>query len=147
VFPFRGPPSTSGIETFRDGPFRDRRGAFRALSLGNDGWGRAGSPYNDVAHLVRDEGLLGEELSARLFHECRGNDYDVPQAFLAFHPVFVVNQVDGFVCVHSRRVTTLFSRRSHVFRQPSYVHGGVILAPIGQIGTQLALPAHGGRPS
>jgi len=68
VFPFRGPPSTSGIETFRDGPFRDRRGAFR-LSLGNDGWGRAGSPYNDVAHLVRDEGLLGEELSARLFHD------------------------------------------------------------------------------
>lgn len=68
VFPFRGPPSTSGIETFRDGLFRDRRGAFR-LSLGNDGWGRAGSPYNDVAHLVRDEGLFGEELRTRLLHD------------------------------------------------------------------------------
>jgi len=68
VFPFRGPPSTSGIETFRDGPFRDRRGAFR-LSLGNDGWSRAGSPYSDVAHLVQVEGLFGEELRARLFHD------------------------------------------------------------------------------
>lgn len=68
VFPFRGPPSTSGIETFRDGPFRDRRGAFR-LSLGNDGWSRTGSPYNDVAHLVQAEGLFGEELRARLFHD------------------------------------------------------------------------------
>jgi glucose dehydrogenase len=68
VFPFRGPPSTSGIETFRDGPFRDRRGAFR-LSLGNDGWSRVGSPYNDVAHLVQAEGLFGEELRARLFHD------------------------------------------------------------------------------
>ena len=68
VFPFRGPPSTSGIETFRDGTFRDRRGAFR-LSLGNDGWSRAGSPYNDVAHLVQQEGLFGEQLRARLFHD------------------------------------------------------------------------------
>jgi len=68
VFPFRGPPSTSGIETFRDGSFRDRRGAFR-LSLGNDGWSRAGSPNKDVAHLVQREGLFGEELRARLFHD------------------------------------------------------------------------------
>jgi choline dehydrogenase-like flavoprotein len=68
MFPFRGPPSTSGIETFRDGPFRQHRGAFR-LSLGNDGWSRAGSPYNDVAQLVNSEGLFGEELYARLFHD------------------------------------------------------------------------------
>lgn len=68
LFPYRGPPSTSGIETFRDGPFRERRGAFR-LSLGNDGWGRIGSPYNDVAHLVQSEGLFGAELRDRLFHD------------------------------------------------------------------------------
>jgi glucose dehydrogenase len=68
MFPFRGPPSTSGIETFRDGPFRQHRGAFR-LSLGNDGWSRSGSPYNDVAELVNSEGLFGEELYVRLFHD------------------------------------------------------------------------------
>ena len=68
LFPFRGPPSTSGIEAFRDGTFRDTRGAFR-LSLGNDGWGRTGSPYTDVAQLVQTEGLFGNELRERLFHD------------------------------------------------------------------------------
>jgi choline dehydrogenase-like flavoprotein len=37
VFPYRGPLSTSGIETLRDGPFRSRRAAFR-IEIGNDGW-------------------------------------------------------------------------------------------------------------
>jgi choline dehydrogenase-like flavoprotein len=68
TFPFRGPPSTSGIETFRDGEFRKRHGAFR-LSLGNDGWSRSGSPYSDVAQLVQTEGLFGEELRKRVFHD------------------------------------------------------------------------------
>jgi len=68
IFPFRGPPSTSGIETFRDGSFRERRAAYR-LSLGNDGWSRAGSPYNDVVRLVRDESMFGADLRARLFHD------------------------------------------------------------------------------
>ena len=68
VFPFRGPPSTSGIETFRDGPFRSRRSAFR-MSLGNDGWSRINSPYKDVAQLVQVEGLFGEQLNQRLFHD------------------------------------------------------------------------------
>jgi len=68
VFPFRGPPSTSGIETFRDGDFRKKRGAFR-MSVGNDGWSRTGSPQTDVARLVQTEALFGEELRARLFHD------------------------------------------------------------------------------
>ncbi|MFB9263883.1 GMC family oxidoreductase [Bradyrhizobium erythrophlei] len=37
VFPYRGPLITSGIEDLRDGPFRDKRGAFR-VDLGNEGW-------------------------------------------------------------------------------------------------------------
>jgi len=68
VFPFRGPPSTSGIEVFRDGRFRERRGAFR-MSVGNDGWSRAGSPFTDVANLVENQGLFGQELRERLFHD------------------------------------------------------------------------------
>ena len=67
LFPFRGPPSTSGIENFRDGPFRSRRGAFR-LSVGNDGWSRNGSPHQDVADLMK-QNLFGEELRSRLFHD------------------------------------------------------------------------------
>ena len=68
MFPFRGPPSTSGIETFRDGRFRRSRGAFR-MSVGNDGWGRSGSPYTDVAKLVDTSGLFGDELRRRLFYD------------------------------------------------------------------------------
>jgi glucose dehydrogenase len=68
LYPFRGPPSTSGIETFRDGDFRKLRGAFR-MSLGNDGWSRSGSPQTDVARLIQKEGLFGRELRDRLFHD------------------------------------------------------------------------------
>ena len=67
VYPFRGPPSTSGIEVFRDGPFRAERTALR-FSLNNDGWGRRnpGSPFADVDALV-DAGLFGAALRRRLF--------------------------------------------------------------------------------
>jgi choline dehydrogenase-like flavoprotein len=68
LYPFRGPPSTSGIETFRDGDFRKVRGAFR-MSLGNDGWSRTGSPQTDVARLIQGAGLFGRELRDRLFHD------------------------------------------------------------------------------
>lgn len=37
VYPFRGPPSTSSIETLRDGEFRKTRAAFRT-TIRNDGW-------------------------------------------------------------------------------------------------------------
>jgi choline dehydrogenase-like flavoprotein len=39
LFTFRGPPTTSGIDAFRDGDFRKRSAAFR-ISIGNDGWAR-----------------------------------------------------------------------------------------------------------
>jgi glucose dehydrogenase len=37
VWPYRGPLITSGIGDLCDGPFRDRRGAFR-VDIGNEGW-------------------------------------------------------------------------------------------------------------
>jgi len=37
LYPYRGPLSTSGIEDFRDGPFRSERSAFR-VDIGNEGW-------------------------------------------------------------------------------------------------------------
>ena len=42
---YRGPQSTSGIETLRDGPFRRRRAAWR-MEIGNGGWTwPIGDPY------------------------------------------------------------------------------------------------------
>lgn len=52
LFPFRGPPTTSGIDVFRDGGFRAEHAAFR-MSLGNDGWGqRIEAPAKTLARLV-----------------------------------------------------------------------------------------------
>jgi choline dehydrogenase-like flavoprotein len=39
IFTFRGPPTTSGIDDYRDGDFRKDSAAFR-ISIGNDGWSR-----------------------------------------------------------------------------------------------------------
>lgn len=68
LYPYRGPPVTSGIETFRDGDFRTRHAAFR-ISLGNDGWSRGGSPYTNVAQLVQTQKIFGAELRQRLFDD------------------------------------------------------------------------------
>ena len=37
LFPYRGPLSTSGIESLRDGAFRSKHAAFR-IEIGNEGW-------------------------------------------------------------------------------------------------------------
>jgi choline dehydrogenase-like flavoprotein len=63
---FRGPSSTSGIPTLRDGGFRDRRAAFR-IEIANWGWNFAAfSPYSDVGALVNGENLFGAELRNKL---------------------------------------------------------------------------------
>ena len=63
---FRGPGSTSGIETLRDGDFRRERAAFRA-DIDNWGWGFVtNSPFSDVAALVNQSNLFGAELRRRL---------------------------------------------------------------------------------
>jgi choline dehydrogenase-like flavoprotein len=67
LYPFRGPPSTSGIETFRDGAFRRERSAMR-FSLNNDGWASrsVSSPAADVQSAV-EQGLFGQALRTALF--------------------------------------------------------------------------------
>lgn len=71
VYPFRGPPTTSGIDEFRDGPFRKRHAAFR-MSIGNDGWGLVQGPYATLTSLVRtsaqDPPLFGAALRNALRH-------------------------------------------------------------------------------
>jgi choline dehydrogenase-like flavoprotein len=51
IYPFRGPQSVAGIESFRDGDFRTQRSAFR-MTIGNDGWGRTGSPATVIDRLL-----------------------------------------------------------------------------------------------
>jgi len=52
VFPFRGPLSTAGIESMRDGDFRKERAAYR-IEIGNEGWNWAtGDPQNTLGDLI-----------------------------------------------------------------------------------------------
>ncbi len=51
VHPFRGPQSVAAIEDFRYGDFRKTRSGFR-VTIGNDGWGRAGSPATVIDGLL-----------------------------------------------------------------------------------------------
>jgi glucose dehydrogenase len=66
LFPFRGPPSTSGIESFRDGVFRRKRAGFR-VSLNNDGWARKSAPYAEIIDMVTRQKLIGADLQTALF--------------------------------------------------------------------------------
>ncbi len=52
VFPYRGPVSTAGIESLRDGAFRSQRAAWR-IEIGNEGFNwPIGDPYTTVADLI-----------------------------------------------------------------------------------------------
>src|SRR5262249_21672197 len=66
MFPFRGPPSTSGIESFRDGPFRRERAGFR-VSLNNDAWSRKSAPYKEIIDFVNNDKRIGKDLQKALF--------------------------------------------------------------------------------
>jgi len=50
VYPFRGPLSTAGVESLRDGKFRREHAAFR-IEIGNDGWlWPTSAPFSEVIH-------------------------------------------------------------------------------------------------
>lgn len=52
VYPYRGPISTSGIESLRTGPFRSQRAAFR-VEIGNEGWNwPTGDPYTTTLDYI-----------------------------------------------------------------------------------------------
>lgn len=66
VYPYRGPDSTTGLETLRDGAFRSKHASFR-MSIAN--WGWSGSPGADVDQFVAS-GLFGRALRQKLHDTC-----------------------------------------------------------------------------
>ncbi len=65
VYPYRGPMSTSGIESFRNTAQRSKTAAFR-IEVGNDGWSWPyGGPAFNVSQLVT-QGLYGKNLLTEL---------------------------------------------------------------------------------
>lgn len=85
---YRGPQSTAGIETLRDGPFRRRRAAWR-IEVGNAGWAwPLGDPYvtgADFVYGANDSGVNPERrvLSNRAYAEAV-NDVLTRQFRIAF---------------------------------------------------------------
>jgi choline dehydrogenase-like flavoprotein len=64
VYPFRGPDTTSGVESLRDGAFRKVHASFRA-SLAN--WGWSGEPGNQIQTLL-SAGTYGKAFRQELAH-------------------------------------------------------------------------------
>jgi choline dehydrogenase-like flavoprotein len=62
VYPFRGPIETCGIETLRDGRFREKHASFR-ISLSN--WAWPGEPSRSVAALLGQQ-QIGKQLRGKL---------------------------------------------------------------------------------
>ncbi|MCB0666227.1 MAG: GMC family oxidoreductase [Saprospiraceae bacterium] len=68
VGPFRGPFTSSGIPSFRDGKFRNRHSAFRT-DIGNWGWNfPTGAPWTDVENMVDQQNLFGKRLRKALYN-------------------------------------------------------------------------------
>lgn len=68
VYGYRGPLSTSGVESLRDGDFRSVRGAFR-MEIGNDGWSwPISDPYTTPGNLLGNPGggIWGQELAQQV---------------------------------------------------------------------------------
>jgi glucose dehydrogenase len=67
VWPFRGPLSTSGVESLRDGDFRKDHAPFR-MEIGNEGWNWAvNDPWGSVNSLI-----AGGEFGPRLRNTLNG---------------------------------------------------------------------------
>ncbi len=61
VWPWRGPQSTAGIETFRAAEFRTERPAYR-IEFGNTGWSWPTGAPGSTAKALISEGLRGDKL-------------------------------------------------------------------------------------
>jgi len=67
VYAYRGPLSTAGFESLRDGAFRSQRSAYR-IEIGNEGWQWAvGDPYTTLADFVF--GQNGSQLNGNSVNE------------------------------------------------------------------------------
>ncbi len=65
VYPYRSPLENAGIEDYRHGEHRRRYSAFR-MAVGEDGWSFPGSPPDQVAIELIDQGILGTDLAEQL---------------------------------------------------------------------------------
>jgi choline dehydrogenase-like flavoprotein len=121
VWGFRGPLSTSGLEMFRDGPFRDRSCAFR-IEIGNEGWNfTAGAPTTTVNALVERQ-VFGRELRQTLGEV-------IPRQFRLALEMEQIPEVSNYVTIDDSYRDRLGNFRPVIrYDLPDYVRAGFAMA-------------------
>lgn len=121
VWGFRGPLSTSGLEMFRDGPFRDRSCAFR-IEIGNEGWNfTAGAPTTTVNALVKRQ-MFGGELRRTLGEV-------IPRQFRLALEMEQIPEASNYVTIDDNYRDRLGNFRPVIrYDLPDYVRAGFAMA-------------------
>jgi choline dehydrogenase-like flavoprotein len=123
VWGFRGPLSTSGLEMFRDGAFRDRNCAFR-IEIGNEGWNfTSQAPNSTVQTLVQGTGgLFGRELR-RTIGEV------IPRQFRLGLEMEQIPEASNYVTIDPAYRDQLGNPRPVIrYNLPDYVRAGFAMA-------------------
>ena len=128
VWGFRGPLSTSGLEMFRDGAFRDRSCAFR-IEIGNEGWNfTSGAPTSTVDALVNplpDSGrrpMYGAELRRTLGEV-------IPRQFRLALEMEQIPEASNYVTIDDGYRDQLGNFRPVIrYDLPDYVRAGFAMA-------------------
>ncbi|TKC19104.1 GMC oxidoreductase [Robertmurraya kyonggiensis] len=87
---FKGPGSTSGIESLRNGKFREHRSAFR-IEIGNLGWlWSNGAPYSIINSLVFEKNNSGKKLRESTYDM---NQRQIQLGFMLEQPAEATNRI------------------------------------------------------
>jgi choline dehydrogenase-like flavoprotein len=121
VWGFRGPLSTSGLEMFRDGPFRDRSSAFR-IEIGNEGWNfTANAPTSTVKTMIQS-GKYGRDLR-------RAIGEVIPRQFRLALEMEQIPQTSNYVTIDGAYRDQLGNYRPVIrYDLPDYVRSGFAMA-------------------
>jgi choline dehydrogenase-like flavoprotein len=121
VWGYRGPLSTSGLEMFRDGKFRERSSAFR-IEIGNEGWRfTEDAPASTVETMIKC-GLYGSKLRTKI-----GNV--IPRQFRLAFEMEQIPQASNRVTIDPAYRDQLGNYRPVIhYDLPDYVRAGFEMA-------------------
>jgi len=123
VWGYRGPLSTSGLEMFRDGEFRERSSAFR-IEIGNEGWNfTEGAPVSTVKAMVfKKRGWYGRELREKI-------GAVIPRQFRLAFEMEQIPQASNRVTIDGAYRDQLRNYRPVIhYDLPDYVRSGFAMA-------------------
>jgi choline dehydrogenase-like flavoprotein len=121
VWGFRGPLSTSGLEMFRDGPFRDRSAAFR-IEVGNDGWNFSAHAPNSTVEAMVKRGKYGRDLR-------RAIGEVIPRQFRLALEMEQLPEASNYVTIDAAYRDQLDNYRPVIrYDLPDYVRSGFAMA-------------------